>query len=370
MATTENLNIPNVSVTQMITLLCDLYSPCFTEGVKPTQIPAVMLWGAPGVGKSQGVKEVAETLGAKFGKKTIVTDVRLLLFNPIDLRGIPVANEDKTLARWLKPEIFQMDPSPEVTNILFLDEITSAPQSVQAAAYQITLDRKVGEHKLPDNCLVICAGNRTTDQSVAFHMPRALANRLLHLNIEVDFSSWKKWALQSSIDPRVIAFLENDHDFLNQNDPSKGDTAFPTPRSWEMVSNIIKGKNDLTTSSFPLLAGLVGMGVAVNFRAYSTLFNKLPKMSDIFEGKRPPLPRSADVMFALVSSMTSYAKGVSTDLIKLGNSIAYAKRFPHDFRALLLDNYLSLDELMPERLKRIPEYIEYTMEEASKKNGY
>jgi hypothetical protein len=90
----------------------------------------------------------------------------LLLFNPIDLRGIPTANEDKTLAIWLKPKIFQMDPSDEVINILFLDEISAAPQSVQAAAYQITLDRVVGEHKLPENCIVIAAGNRTTDMDI------------------------------------------------------------------------------------------------------------------------------------------------------------------------------------------------------------
>ena len=127
-----------------------------------------MLWGPPGVGKSQGVRQIASEIREKTGKKVEVTDVRLLLFNPVDLRGIPTANEDKTLAVWLKPKIFQMDPSEDVINFLFLDEISAAPQSVQAAAYQITLDRTVGEHKLPENCVVIAAGNRVTDRSVAY----------------------------------------------------------------------------------------------------------------------------------------------------------------------------------------------------------
>ena len=147
-----------------------------------------MLWGPPGVGKSQAVRQIAKEIGDRTGKRVNVTDVRLLLFNPIDLRGIPTANADKTLAVWLKPQIFQMDASDDIVNILFLDEISAAPQSVQAAAYQITLDRVVGEHKLPDNCIVIAAGNRMTDKSVAFKMPKALANRLMHIDIAGSFN--------------------------------------------------------------------------------------------------------------------------------------------------------------------------------------
>ena len=131
----------------------------------------------------------------------------MLLFNPIDLRGIPTANADKTLAIWLKPQIFQMDASPNIVNILFLDEISAAPQSVQAAAYQITLDRVVGEHKLPDNCIVIAAGNRVTDKSVSFKMPKALANRLLHIEIEGSYDSWNTWAVKSGINAKVLGYL-------------------------------------------------------------------------------------------------------------------------------------------------------------------
>lgn len=113
--------------------------------------------GSAGVGKSQAVRQIGKEIESQTGKKVHITDVRLLLFNPIDLRGIPTSNADKTLAVWLKPQIFQMDESDSVINILFLDEISAAPQSVQAAAYQITLDRVVGEHKLPGNCIVIAA---------------------------------------------------------------------------------------------------------------------------------------------------------------------------------------------------------------------
>ena len=100
-----------------------------------------------------------------------------------------------------------MDPSDDIVNILFLDEISAAPQSVQAAAYQITLDRVVGEHKLPDNCIIIAAGNRVTDKSVSFKMPKALANRLCHFEIQSDFDSWRDWAVKNGINQKVLGFI-------------------------------------------------------------------------------------------------------------------------------------------------------------------
>ena len=114
-----------------------------------------------------------------------ITDVRLLLFNPIDLRGIPVADQRRQFAVWLKPKIFKMNGTEDYVNILLLDEISAAPQSVQAAAYQITLDRKVGEHALPKNCIVIAAGNRVTDKSVAYQMPKALARLQFLINQQI-----------------------------------------------------------------------------------------------------------------------------------------------------------------------------------------
>ena len=181
-------NIPSMTVDKMVNRLSDAYTQLIQNNLPVKTMPSVMLWGPPGVGKSQAVRQIAGAIETRTGKKVKVTDVRLLLFNPIDLRGIPTSNADKTLAVWLKPQIFQMDDSEDIINILFLDEISAAPQSVQAAAYQITLDRVVGEHRLPENCIVIAAGNRTTDKSVAFKMPKALANRLMHIEVEGSFT--------------------------------------------------------------------------------------------------------------------------------------------------------------------------------------
>jgi len=222
-------NIPSMNIGEMVEKLSLTYSRVIERGLPLKTVPSVMLWGPPGVGKSQAVRQIAREIEENTGKSVRVTDVRLLLFNPIDLRGIPTANADKTLAVWLKPQIFQMDPGNDIVNILFLDEISAAPQSVQAAAYQITLDRVVGEHRLPENCIVIAAGNRTTDKSVAFKMPKALANRLMHIETEGSFASWKQWAIGSGINDKVIGFLSFRQNYLMGFDSGSDDLAFPTP---------------------------------------------------------------------------------------------------------------------------------------------
>ena len=158
----RNDEVLRLTVDQAVSQLSSAYIAMINTHTVLKRFPSVMLWGPPGVGKSQGVRQIASEIEAKTGKRAQITDVRLLLFNPVDLRGIPTANADKTLAVWLKPKIFQMDAGEDVINLLFLDEISAAPQSVQAAAYQITLDRTVGEHRLPDNCIVLAAGNRVT----------------------------------------------------------------------------------------------------------------------------------------------------------------------------------------------------------------
>ncbi len=133
MSTMESELYP-MNIQAMVDMLSEAYTALIRTEAPLRSFPSVMLWGPPGVGKSQGVRALAERIRENTGKECVVTDVRLLLFNPVDLRGIPTANEDKTLAVWLKPKIFQMDESADTVNILFLDEISAAPPSVQAVA--------------------------------------------------------------------------------------------------------------------------------------------------------------------------------------------------------------------------------------------
>ena len=333
-----------LTVEEMEGYLSKSYSRLINNNVPLKKFPSVMLWGPPGVGKSQGIKQVANEIELNTGKKVVVTDVRLLLFNPVDLRGIPTSNEDKTLAVWLKPKIFQMDESEDVVNILFLDEISAAPQSVQAAAYQITLDRVIGEHKLPENCIVIAAGNRVTDKSVAYKMPKALANRLCHIEIKDDVDSWHKWAVNSGIHRIVTGFIDYNPSALMGFSAEAEDNAFPTPRAWEMVSNIFTYVSEDISEVFPLVMGCIGSDAAYALRAWCEIYKNIPDVKRIFDGTEESVPKRAETLYALIPDMVSYARR-NGDEEKINNSIEFAMGMPVEFRNKLFVDYLGIKSI-------------------------
>lgn len=331
-----------MTVSQLEKRFTNAYSKLINTGVPYKMFPSVMLWGPPGVGKSQSVKHIAGKVEEKTGKKVVVTDVRLLLFNPVDLRGIPTSNEDKTLAVWLKPKIFQMDESDDVVNILFLDEISAAPQSVQAAAYQITLDRTVGEHKLPENCIVIAAGNRVTDKSVAYTMPKALANRLCHIEVVGEVNSWMDWAGANGIHPYVLGFIGHSPRMLMNFDASSSDVSFPTPRSWEMVSNILNNVSDDMDVVLPFIAGCVGNEAAYALKEWSELYEYVPDVKRVFDGTFDSVPNRPEIVLALTSQIGSYLyKHHSQKEVK--NALDYIFMIPMEYRSQVLPAFLEIE---------------------------
>lgn len=327
----QNTGIASMTVNQMVDQLSNAYISIIQAGVALKNFPSVMLWGPPGVGKSQGIRQMADIIAEKTHKRVVITDVRLLLFNPVDLRGIPTANADKTLAVWLRPKIFQMDESSEVINILFLDEISAAPQSVQAAAYQITLDRTIGEHRLPENCIVIAAGNRVTDRSVAYTMPKALANRMCHIEIDGDSYSWRKWAVSSGINPLIIGFMDYRPQQLMDFDSQSNGLAFPTPRSWEMVSNILNNVSDDIKRVLPLIIGCVGEAAAYELLSWGEINEKIPNVEEIFSGKTVGVPTRPEVVYALTASIDCYARSHHSSE-EIDNLVSYVLRLPTEFK--------------------------------------
>lgn len=340
----KNIGSLELTVDQMVRQLSKAYVSIIKSNLELKRFPSVMLWGPPGVGKSQGIRQVAKEIAEKTGKRVEITDVRLLLFNPVDLRGIPTANEDKTLAIWLKPKIFQMDDSDEVVNILFLDEISAAPQSVQAAAYQITLDRTVGEHRLPENCIVIAAGNRVTDRSVAYTMPKALANRLCHVEIVGDSKSWHDWAILSGVNSKVLGFLDYNPSMLMKFDPLSDGLSFPTPRSWEMVSNILNNVTGNVMEVYPLIVGCIGDEAAYELRAWSEVYSKIPKVETVFNGTAEGVPARPEILFALTSEIIMYAQEHHTDE-EVRNVVNYVSQLPSEFKNRIFTDLLRIKEI-------------------------
>jgi MoxR-like ATPase len=278
------------------------------------------LWGSPGVGKSEIVKQVAAELNLK------LIDVRAVLLDPVDLRGLPHVNGDN-LAHWCAPDFLPRQGD----GILFLDELNAAPPLVQAACYQLVLDRKLGEYRLPDGWSIVAAGNRETDRAVTSRMPSPLANRFIHLTFDVDLDDWCKWALSHNVLTEIIAFLRFRPALLFAFDPSKMDKAFPTPRSWEFVSKILATQPD-KASEYELLSGTVGNGAAAELLAFLKICRTLPNPDMILmQPDKAPIPSDPATLYAISTALARKASDASMDAI-----VKYANRMPDEFSVLMI----------------------------------
>ena len=234
------------------------------------------MWGAPGIGKSDIVKQIADAEGRE------VIDIRLPLREPTDIKGIPYYNSKENNMVWAAPA--ELPTDEKSTAIVFLDELNSAAPAVQAAAYQLILNRRVGQYHLPKGVSIVAAGNRDSDKGVTYRMPAPLANRFVHLEMRVDFDDWSMWATENHIDPQVVGYVSFAKQDLYDFDPKSGSRSFATPRSWAFVSQLLTDTlqdNTLTD----LVAGAVGEGLAMKFMAHRKIAADLPNPTDILSGK-------------------------------------------------------------------------------------
>jgi hypothetical protein len=282
----------------------------------------VMIHGGPGIGKSSIIKQFVDDYP---GGRAMMVDIRLPLLDPTDLRGIPFLDNlnGRSVMAWAPPI---MMPSEEEASkydlvVLFLDEINGAAPAVQAAAYQLVLDRRVGEYVLPSNVAIVAAGNRASDQGVTFKMPAPLRNRFTHYEIKADFKAWLVWAENNSVSPDVLGFLMQSPKDLYSFDSKTKEPAFPTPRSWVTLSTTLKkfGAVLSTTDVSNMASGTIGSGTATHFQAHRRYAGSLPTPDEILSGKVTKLTTRAELsgmytlMYSLVYGLRDYNSSIKTD---------------------------------------------------------
>lgn len=284
----------------------------------------LFVWGQPGIGKSDIVAEVARE------QKRPLIDIRLPLMEPTDMRGIPYLADVKVydaagklvkdevgvpltekVFRWSTPSDLPTDPNSRA--IVFFDEMSAAPPSVQAATYQIILNRRIGTYTLPEDVVVLAAGNRVKDKGVAYNMPMPLANRFSHVTLAVDFDDWKEWALMNRVHKDIVGYLSFQPNDLNSFNPSSDSYAFATPRSWYFASELIQEKDEkgnLVDATLPedvlgdLVKGTVGEGPGIKFMTYRRQAANLPQAKDVLSGKVTKLNvKQIDIMYALTTAL-------------------------------------------------------------------
>ena len=240
LAVTEKAILNKLKQTNAVNDLQEKYHRKRMDTIRGMQ--SFFFHGASGIGKSQAVRQICEENNFAF------VDIRLPTIDPVDLRGVPIPDLEAGVARWLPAGFLpQSTPEGKFGGVILLDELNSSPPSVQAAAYQLTLDKKVGQYEVPDGWLIIAAGNRASDRGVTYNIPSPLANRFTHFEVVYKEELWIDWAIKQSLDPFVVAFIKLgfsqqgakvDKSYLYNFDPKKQALSFASPRSWEFVSKL------------------------------------------------------------------------------------------------------------------------------------
>ena len=268
----------------------------------------IFLWGPPGIGKSEVVEQITSDM-----TNAHLIDIRLSLWEPTDIKGIPYFDSNSGTMVWGAPsELPSEEFAKQYDNIvLFLDEMNSAAPSVQAAAYQLILNRRVGQYKLPDNVMIIAAGNRDADKGVTYRMPAPLANRFVHLELAVSFPDWFEWAVNNNIHKDVVGYLQFSKKDLYDFDPKSPSRSFATPRTWTFVSELLEDELDTETTT-DLVSGSVGEGLAIKFMAHRKVAASMPNPSDILSGKVKELKQTEiSAMYSLTVSLCYELKEAS-----------------------------------------------------------
>jgi len=304
------------SSTVTIETAADLLKECITEGISP------FFWGAPGIGKTEMVRQVAKELG--IGCRTFIASIK----QPVDLAGIPVPDLKNKTAVWLRPSDFPNEERDGKRGIFFVDEINTSVPSMQAACFQLIQERRVGDHYLGDGWIPVGAGNRMSDRAAAQRMPSALKNRFAHFNVEPDIEAWAKWANTQGIDPYLVAFLRFRPGLLHAM-PQNDDNSYPTPRSWVKAAKFL---NRPTATRLHLITSLVGQGPATEFEAFLRVAHSLPTLSEIeSDPMTAKLPTDPAGKYAAASMLARSANRKNFPILA-----AYASRLGREFEVLAM----------------------------------
>ena len=325
------------------------------------ELPPLMVWGAPGLGKSSILRDVARELGIGF------IDVRLAQREPVDIRGLPVPGKDGV--KWLVASEWPRDPKSR--GIILFDEITAADRSLQVAAYEFILDRRLGElYSVPDGWYICAAGNRTEDRAVAATMSSALANRFLHVEMQEDVESWIAWARTHDIHPSVMGFVRYRPGCLFNQEGENLERGWPTPRSWERVSRMLerfKGKDEGLLRK--VVYGLVGNRAGVEFMAFHEINESFDDVLEMMTNPKRPIriPDAIDRKYALCAAVTYLVwrgRDAADEAARIDGLYRICMELTSDFSSMVMmdamaGNNRESSTVYAERLFNHPRYAEW-----------
>lgn len=259
----------------------------------------VVIWSAPGIGKSSLAREVANDFEAEY------IDQRANTMEPPDVRGLMEVENGRTV--WRPPHYLPLSNGKPA--VLAIDELNTAHPQVQQAFYELFLDRSLNGAAIGDQVSLIAMCNRSIDQTFVNQMPSALASRIVHLNLKVDADAWIEWAFKNGIDPLVISYIKLYPERLFVFDGeviARADAkTFPCPRTWEILSDVLS-QSPADSLISALASGIVGESHGVEFTAFAQLAHKMPDINKILkEPKTASLPKDSAIKMMLSTALAS-----------------------------------------------------------------
>lgn len=296
-----------------------------------------MLHGSPSIGKSAIMAAIAKKLNLK------LIDARMAGFDPTDLNGFPMYDAEKGLASYMPMDLFPLKGTALPINpenglpyngwLLFLDEFNSAPMAVQAAAYKLVLDHKVGSHDLHERCAIAAAGNLDSDGAITNPMSSAMVSRIVHLVVQPNLGEWLEWALQNGISDKLCAFLEFKPTCFYTFNPEEPSHVYCGPRPLEFASRLItqRWNNEVPLAKAKLLAGTISEGVTTELRQFLAHYANLPTLAQIIaDPTGVEVPHSPGVLYALDGSIAEWM--TSSNMATL---LKYVTRMPPEHQIIL-----------------------------------
>lgn len=304
-------------------------------------IPA-FLWGPPGVGKSDIIRQIANERGIN------LIDFRASLRDPVDLRGLPDLDKKAGVTKWLPPDELPRVDRDGKQGILLLDELNAAGPMMQVACYSLVLDREIGDYKLPPGWWPVAAGNRLSDRAAAQRMSKALSNRFAHITVFADAKAWLTGYGETHGHPIICAFIYMRPEFIYMMDPNSDEHAFSTPRSIAKACRVVDTKPHLRMKA---LEGVCGKAFATECEGFIEVYNELPDLDDIFEKPdKVKVPENLSAKYMLTLALAQHSNRDN-----YGNAMKFAKKLGRDFEV----TFGTVSTKRDKALTKTKAYVEY-----------
>ena len=260
----------------------------------------VLIWGAPGVGKTDIAHQAAATV------KRRMEIFHPVVSDPTDFKGFPWVQDGN--AEFLPFGGLRRLVQAKVPTVAFLDDLGQAAPAVQAAAMQLLLARRINGHIIPDCVSFVAATNRREDKAGVQGILEPVKSRFpISFELEADLNDWCVWAYEHNLPPELIGFYRFRPDLLHKFVPTKGRQNSPSPRTAAHVGAILNSgyPEELL---FELIAGAAGEGLSVEFTAFRKIFLTLQSPDEILlTPERFVPPKEVSARYAITAALSSRA---------------------------------------------------------------